>query len=69
MQELPWLAIRECWETALWGSLPHTNTIVHTHTTSHTHTTQENAYEQEQKYKIGKVILEKAHMIKDSSWQ
>lgn len=29
----------------------------------------ENAYEQEQKYKIGKVILEKAHMIKDASWQ
>eukprot|EP00051_Salpingoeca_urceolata_P017304 m.234757 g.234757 ORF g.234757 m.234757 type:complete len:114 (-) comp18916_c7_seq1:121-462(-) len=29
----------------------------------------ENAYEQEQRYKIGKVILEKAHMMKDAGWR
>jgi len=27
------------------------------------------AFEQEQKYKVGKVILEKAHMAKESGWQ
>jgi hypothetical protein len=29
---------------------------------------QEMAYEQEQRYKIGKVILEKAHIEKESGW-
>lgn len=28
----------------------------------------ERAYEQEQKYKIGKIILEKAHMLKENGW-
>eukprot|EP00053_Salpingoeca_punica_P007385 m.67598 g.67598 ORF g.67598 m.67598 type:complete len:114 (-) comp14124_c0_seq1:545-886(-) len=27
-----------------------------------------HAYEQEQAYKVGKIILEKEHMVKESSW-
>ena len=30
---------------------------------------QENAYEEDQRYKIGKVILEKAHLSKEHPWE